>query len=100
MISRFSSLFHHHQLQQVSPSPLTLSVALYSLEYTILRPAQQQQEAAMTLHCKETSELITQVQQLVARLMDQDQNVKETFDDLECGINRYHVAIDCNKTQV
>ena len=43
MISHFSSLFHHHQQQQVS---LLLSysskirVALCSLEYTALHPAQ------------------------------------------------------------
>ena len=54
----------------------------------------------MTLRCKETSELIAQVQRLVARLMDQDWNVEETFDGLECRINRHRVAIDHKETWV
>ena len=54
----------------------------------------------MILRCKETLELSAQVQQLVARLMDQDQNVEETFDGLERRINRHHVAIDREETQV
>ena len=37
----------------------------------------------MILHHEETSELIAQVQQLVVRLMDWNQNVEETFDGLE-----------------
>ena len=41
----------------------------------------------MILRRKETSELSAQVQRLVARLMDQDQNVEETFDGLERRIN-------------
>ena len=41
----------------------------------------------MILCCKETSELSAQVQRLVARLMDQDQNIEETFDGLERRIN-------------
>ena len=41
----------------------------------------------MILRCEETSELGTQVQRLVARLMDRDQNIEETFDGLECRIN-------------
>ena len=54
----------------------------------------------MILRREETLELSAQVQRLVARLMDQDQNVKETFDGLERRINRHHVAIDCEETQV
>ena len=46
----------------------------------------------MILRRKQTSELSAQVQQLVARLMDQDQNVEETFDGLEHRINRHHVG--------
>ena len=41
----------------------------------------------MILRHEETLELSAQVQQLVARLMEQDQNVKETFNGLECRIN-------------
>ena len=41
----------------------------------------------MILHCKETLELSAQVQQLVVRLMEQDQNVEETFNGLERRIN-------------
>ena len=54
----------------------------------------------MILRREETSELSAQVQRLVARLMDQDQNVKETFDGLEHRINRHRVAIDREETQV
>ena len=43
----------------------------------------------MILCHKETSELSAQVQQLVVRLMDQDQNVEETFNGLERRINRH-----------
>ena len=41
----------------------------------------------MILCRKETLELSTQVQQLVARLMERDQNIEETFDGLEHRIN-------------
>ena len=54
----------------------------------------------MILRREETLELSTQVQRLVARLMDRDQNVKETFHDLECRINRHRVAIDREETRV
>ena len=54
----------------------------------------------MILRHEETLELSAQVQQLVARLMDQDQNIEETFDGLECRINRHRVAINCEETQV
>ena len=40
----------------------------------------------MILRREETSELSAQVQRLVARLMDRDQNVEETFNGLECRI--------------
>ena len=52
------------------------------------------------LCCKETFELITQVQRLVARLMDWDWNIKETFDSQECQINHHHITINCEETQV
>ena len=52
------------------------------------------------LRREETSELSTQVQQLVARLMDRDQNVEETFDGLERRINQHCVAINHKETQV
>ena len=54
----------------------------------------------MILRREETSELSTQVQRLVARLMDRDQNVEEAFDRLERRINRHRVAIDCEETRV
>ena len=54
----------------------------------------------MILCHEETLELITQVQQLVVRLVDQDQNIKETFDGLERRINQHHVAINHEETQV
>ena len=54
----------------------------------------------MILRHKETLELSAQVQQLVARLMERDQNVEETFDGLERRINRHRVAIDCEETRV
>ena len=41
----------------------------------------------MILRREETSELSTQVQRLVVRLMDRDQNIEETFDGLERRIN-------------
>ena len=52
----------------------------------------------MILRCEETSELSAQVQRLVARLMDQDQNVEETFNGLERRINRHRVVIDREET--
>ena len=54
----------------------------------------------MILRREETSELSAQVQRLVARLMDRDQNVEETFDGLERRINRHRVAIDHEETRV
>ena len=54
----------------------------------------------MILHREETLELSAQVQQLVVRLMDQDQNIEETFDGLERRINQHRVAINCEETQV
>ena len=54
----------------------------------------------MILHHEETSELSAQVQRLVARLMDRDQNVEETFDGLEHRINRHCVAINREDTRV
>ena len=54
----------------------------------------------MILRREETLELSAQVQQLVVRLMDRDQNVEETFDGLEHRINRHRVAIDREETQV
>ena len=54
----------------------------------------------MILRHKETSELSAQVQRLVARLMDRDQNVEETFDGLERRINQHRVTIDREETQV
>ena len=54
----------------------------------------------MILCREETSELSTQVQQLVARLMDRDQNIKETFDGLERRINWHRVMINREETQV
>ena len=54
----------------------------------------------MILRREETSELSAQVQRLVVRLMDRDQNVEETFNGLECRINRHHVMIDREETQV
>ena len=41
----------------------------------------------MILRREETLELSAQVQQLVVRLMERDQNVEETFDGLERRIN-------------
>ena len=52
----------------------------------------------MILHREETLELSAQVQQLVVRLMDRDQNVEETFDGLEHRINRNRIAIDPEET--
>ena len=54
----------------------------------------------MALRREETSELIVQVQRLVARLMDRDRDVEETFDGLERRINRHRVAIDREETRV
>ena len=54
----------------------------------------------MILCREETLELSAQVQQLVARLMDQDQNVEETFDGLERRINRHHIVINREETRV
>ena len=52
----------------------------------------------MILRREETSELSAQVQRLVARLMDRDQNVEETFDGLKRRINRHRVAINREET--
>ena len=54
----------------------------------------------MILRREETLELGAQVQRLVARLMDRDQNVEETFNGLERRINRHHITIDCEETRV
>ena len=54
----------------------------------------------MILRREETSELSAQVQQLVVRLIDRDQNVEETFDGLERRINRHHVMINHEETRV
>ena len=54
----------------------------------------------LALRREETSELSTQVQQLVARLMDRDQDVEETFNRLEHRINRHRVVIDREETRV
>ena len=54
----------------------------------------------MILCHEETLELSTQVQQLVARLIDRDQNIKETFDGLERRINQHRITIDREETQV
>ena len=54
----------------------------------------------MILRRKETLELSAQVQQLVARLMERDQNVEETFNGLEHRINRHRVVINREETRV
>ena len=54
----------------------------------------------MILRREETSELSAQVQRLVARLMDQNENVEETFNGLERRINQHRVAIDCKETRM
>ena len=54
----------------------------------------------MVLRREETSELIVQVQRLVARLMDRDRDVEGTLDGLERRINRHRVAINREETRV